>query len=138
MSDDPKRFARKHPPKPTSDPQLGVNMKAHRRALGLSQKDLAAKMRERGRENWHQNTVSRIELGQQAIVNLGDVRALQDILGVDVAAGSSFSTAFHGAFNERTMLSRARAMLQQIQESVDELGEFLDHLEQQDGDGTAS
>lgn len=130
MTNTQKRHERKRPPEPAADPQLGANMKERRRALGLSQKDLATKMREQGRENWHQNTVSRIELGQQELVNLGDITALREILGVEVLAGSTFSKALQGVFNEQTMIVRAREMLGQIQESVSELEEFLDYLEE--------
>jgi transcriptional regulator with XRE-family HTH domain len=69
---------------------VAFNVARLRKGLDMSQTALAEAMQEAGQTHWRQNTVSRVETGKQAF-SLGEVRALTDILGGDVMAGTFFS-----------------------------------------------
>lgn len=112
---------------------INENMQRLRKAARLSQSELAQAMTERGRP-WHQNTVSRVELGKQEIDSLGDIIVLQEILGpeliegtplaqgMDVAARRSF---YHQA---KTELAKVEHSLRELSDAAVELSEVIESL----------
>lgn len=64
----------------SSVPTVGDNIARLRRAVGISQKQLAEIMREAGFP-WHQNTVSRVENDRQTLTDYSEVEALSQALG---------------------------------------------------------
>lgn len=60
--------------------RFGENLRAVREHRGAGQRELAAKMAERG-YRWHQNTVTRVEAGMRA-VTFDEAQALAAVLGV--------------------------------------------------------
>lgn len=67
----------------SADVRIGRNLRALREAKGLSQKAVAQAMTERGHKSWYQNTLTRIESGEQP-VKLSEAEDLKDILGTSV------------------------------------------------------
>lgn len=65
---------------PNPDQLLGAFIQRHRQTLGLSQGDLAAKLRKRGL-NWSQGTLSRVELGERP-VRLAETLTLANALSI--------------------------------------------------------
>lgn len=110
--------------------EIGENIKRRRRELGISQKGLAEKMRERGRDSWHQNTVSRVELGRQDVVVYDDVLALQDILGSDLIEGTGWEPSDRvGAAATRLMIQTAHKDVQQAMERLERVEGVLANYE---------
>lgn len=117
---------------------ISENMKRLRKAAKLSQGELAQLMTERGRP-WHQNTVSRIELGKQELDSLDDVIVLQGILGPDLIAGtplargmdSSARLSFHSAAVEE--LKSIYSSLNDLQQSVQRLATLVGTLMEDEG-----
>lgn len=64
------------------DERFGANVRALREGKGMSQSALAAAMTERGYP-WHQQTVGRVEAGQQS-VRFGEIEELAEILKTSV------------------------------------------------------
>jgi transcriptional regulator with XRE-family HTH domain len=71
---------------------IGANVARLRKAKGLSQTALAKAMRTAGHD-WHQNTVSRIENGRQA-VHMREMEHLEPVLGGDLLDGTKFAATF--------------------------------------------
>ena len=118
---------RSQPPPPRSEPQIGFNMRELRKAAGLSQGELAERMRDEGRSSWWQNTVSRIELGRQAVVTLADIMALQKILGTEVVEGTELSAAMKDVARE-AFVAKARTEITNISEQIMELSDANERL----------
>lgn len=102
-------------------------MRELRKAAGLSQGELAERMRDEGRSNWWQNTVSRIELGRQAVVTLADIMALQKILGTEVVEGTELSAAMKDVARE-AFVAKARTEITNISEQIMELSDANERL----------
>ena len=69
---------------------VGRNVARLRKAAKLSQRGLAQAMRDAGFDNWHQNTVSRIENGLQAIGTGQEEGKLTELLG-DIFEGTELA-----------------------------------------------
>lgn len=74
------------------DSLVAANMKRLRKAAGLSQAELARRMRDAGLD-WHQNTVSRVENGTRAVTGYREVRGLLAVLGPEVTLGTEAEDA---------------------------------------------
>jgi transcriptional regulator with XRE-family HTH domain len=98
---------------------ISENMKRLRKAAKLSQGELAEMMTDRGRP-WHQNTVSRIELGKQELDSLDDVIVLQGILGPDLIAGTPLARGMDAS----ARVSFHSAAVQELKSIYSSLGEL--------------
>ena len=108
---------------------IGENMKRLRKAARLSQGELAQMMTDRGRQ-WHQNTVSRIELGRQELDSLGDINALQGILGTELLDGTALSAGRETDKTEQTKIYfRAAREMERIKTNLEELSQAAEHLQ---------
>lgn len=99
--------------------RIGSNIRYMRQEKGLSQQDLAREMKGRGQTHWHQTTVSRVERGAQE-VNLGELRALEQVLGSGLMFGTRTDANLRGigVQVERTLaLRRLRYVHQALVES---------------------
>lgn len=102
------------------------NMRRLRKAAEMSQGALAEAMRERGETHWRQTTVSRVENARQTLT-MGEHRALEDILGPEVIAGTELQKSlrkFAGAVSDAAVTWR----VQRLEELLTEAGEYLDDL----------
>lgn len=97
-----------------------------RQEKGLSQQDLARAMKERGQTHWHQTTVSRVERGTQE-VNLGELRALEQVLGSGLMFGTRTDVSMRGVGIqvERTLALR---QLRKVHEALVESEKVVRYL----------
>lgn len=108
---------------------IGENMQRLRKKAKLSQTELAELMTERGRP-WHQNTVSRVELGKQELDSIGDVNALQTILGVGILDGTALALGREADAWERNYVAKeATQEIGTIKARLEELGSAVGRLE---------
>lgn len=112
---------------------INENMQRLRKAAKLSQGELAQEMTDRGR-GWHQNTVSRIELGKQELDSLGDVIALQEILGPELIEGTPLAQGMDVAarrsfyYKAKTELAKVEHSLRELSDAAVELSEVVESL----------
>lgn len=133
-----------------SDPQfdaagiqraIGVNVARLRTVAGMTQSDLAARMREAGRDHWRQTTVSRVENGQQRLPQ-ADLHALTEVLGDGVTQDVVPVYRGHSAMREnlrRSELALAASLreIRLARLSLDPGGFIEDHPEYADTDVVA-
>ena len=86
---------------------IGDNIARLRKRQGLSQTELADGMQDAGQTHWRQNTVSRVERGQQD-VNLDEIQALEEVLDGDVLEDTEFAVKSAAKFAVRDMAVRSR------------------------------
>lgn len=104
------------------DVRIGWNLARLRKERGLSQSALAETMREAG-HGWHQNTVSRIENGQQSMA-MSEMEMLETVLGGGLLAGTDIQhklQAFAAHAADRSIereLAAAESALAQAAEAV--------------------
>lgn len=106
--------------------RIGSNIRYMRQEKGLSQQDLARAMKERGQTHWHQTTVSRVERGTQE-VNLGELRALEQVLGSGLMFGTRTDVSMRGVGIqvERTLALR---QLRKVHEALVESEKVVRYL----------
>lgn len=106
--------------------RIGSNIRYMRQEKGLSQQDLARAMKERGQTHWHQTTVSRVERGTQE-VNLGELRALEQVLGSGLMFGTRTDASMRGVGIqvERTLALR---QLRKVHEALVESEKVVRYL----------
>lgn len=108
--------------------RIGSNMQQLRKAKKLSQGELAQAMTERGRP-WHQNTVSRIELGKQELDSIGDLNALQGILGTEILDGTALAVGRENDSSKHLqIIDDATKELKNIKAGLEELEQATDRL----------
>lgn len=98
------------------DAQVAENVAALRTEKGWSQNALATRMREIGQDHWRQTTVSRVENGAQGLT-VGELRALTELLGQGVVAGSQVGRVLERTFGDSLEL-RARRIRAELREVV--------------------
>lgn len=113
----------------TPDPQLSANLKKLRRAAGLSQAELAKRMRELGRTNWHQNTVSRIELGKQEVIVLADIRALGEILDKGILRDTHLGRMLTD-LGTKGLVLKLQAEVERAEQLHSELGDTISNIQE--------
>lgn len=103
-------------------------MQRLRKKAKLSQTDLAELMTERGRP-WHQNTVSRIELGKQELDSIGDLNALQGLLGAGILDGTALAMGREADTWERVQIvEEATREIENIKAGLEKLEQASDRL----------
>ena len=106
---------------------IGDNVSRLRRLNHLSQRQLADLMRTWGSENWHQNTVSRVEKSIQK-PDLQEIGHLVTILGTEVLDGTIEAEILRQTGGWYATQSTERAF-DNIRRKIDELQDEVTQLE---------
>jgi transcriptional regulator with XRE-family HTH domain len=110
--------------------RIGRNLVSLRKEKGLTQTALADAMREAGQDHWRQNTVSRVEGGQQPL-NLGEIRALSRIVSARLLEGTELAEGLRATAEEinalviREQLTRATALLREATDALAMVQELM-------------
>jgi len=117
--------------------RLAGNLRAARERAGLSQRDVAGKMRDYG-YSWRQQTVTRIEACERSVSHL-EAEALARVLGVHVGTLSRPA----GLQQEAWRILDAAARVRESRDAAKDYAASVRHLENQirravdDGNGEA-
>lgn len=111
----------------TNANQIGKNVAQTRRNRDISQRELAAQMKDLGNKHWHQNTVSRVEKSIQK-PNLQEIGHLVRILGTEVLDGTTEAETLRQLSNLYTTQTTAKA-LANIHRTINELQQEMARLE---------
>ena len=111
----------------TNANQIGKNVAQTRRNRDISQRELAAQMKDLGNKHWHQNTVSRVEKSIQK-PDLQEIGHLVRILGTEVLDGTTEAETLLQLSNLYTTQTTAKA-LANIHRTINELQQEMARLE---------
>ncbi|AZL10548.1 hypothetical protein CXR26_16000 [Brevibacterium aurantiacum] len=112
-----------------NDYYIGENVRMLRKSAGLSQAQLAEKMRAAGRDTWWQTTVSRVENNSQAVEDLEDLEVLGDILKGSVTKGTPLGQRMK-VFSEKIVWMNIESRLHRAEEALAVALQNLDEAKQ--------